>query len=139
MSSPKRGLSVAKTVRKVLLADDEAQVLDLLQATLASDPRYTLLVARNGDEALDLCRQEHPDLVFLDVVMPRRNGYVVCKEIKGDPSLRDTKVVMLSAMAQGADLDNAMRAGADGYVTKPFSPTALLQKVEGVLGLPPNE
>ena len=121
--------------KRVLIADDEAQILSLVQATLATDERYEVIVACNGEEAVSTCRERQPDLVFLDLLMPKMDGYAVCAELKQSPETRHIPVVMLTAMAQEADRRNAAKVGADGYMTKPFSPAALLSKVEEVLGL----
>ena len=121
--------------RKVLLADDEHEILDLLALTLEDDERYEVLLASDGQQALDLIQKEHPELVFLDVQMPRRDGISVCEEIRKAPSLSGTKVVMLTALAQEAEIDRALVAGADDYMTKPFRPTALHQKLLEALGI----
>jgi two-component system alkaline phosphatase synthesis response regulator PhoP len=121
--------------KKVLLADDEERILGLIKATLSGDPRYQVLLASNGADALELARAEHPQLVFLDMMMPKMDGLSTCREIKADPQTREAQVIMLTAMAQDADRRAAADAGADGYMTKPFSPTALLARVEEALGL----
>ena len=121
--------------KKVLLADDEERILGLVKATLGIDTRYEIILASDGQEALDACRKEMPDLVFLDLLMPKMDGYQVCREIKQSPETSAIKVVMLTAMAQEADRRTALKVGADYYMTKPFSPTALLSKVEEMLGL----
>ncbi|MDP3062591.1 MAG: response regulator [Chloroflexota bacterium] len=117
---------------KVLIADDEAAVVKLLLTTLGDDDRYRLLVARDGEEALQIARQEKPDLVFLDILMPKVDGFRVCRALKANPATAHMKVVMLTALAQDSDREEAIRAGADGYLAKPFSPTGLLEKVEDV-------
>ena len=122
-------------VRKVLVADDESEILDLLSLTLEDDERYSVLTARDGEEALRLCKEERPELVFLDVQMPRMDGVTVCENIRGDANISGMKVVMLTALAQEAEIDRALRAGADDYMTKPFSPTALHRKVLEAMGL----
>ena len=122
-------------MKKVLLADDEDGVLALVAATLGNDNRYSLLMARDGEEALALARKELPDLVFLDVMMPKMDGYAVCQALKQSPNPRHIKIIMLTAMAQDANRERARAAGADGYFTKPFSPTTLLEKVSDMLGL----
>ncbi|MEE8519689.1 MAG: response regulator [Dehalococcoidia bacterium] len=122
-------------VKKVLLADDEERILGLVQATLGTDDRYDILTAADGEEALETCRREHPDLVFLDLLMPKMDGYAVCRELKQDRTTSDIKVVMLTAMVQEADRRTALKIGADDYMTKPFSPTALMAKVEEMLEL----
>lgn len=121
--------------KKLVLADDEERVLGLLEATLGGDDRYQLILATDGEQALAACQAEKPDLVFLDLLMPRMNGYAVCRELKQSPETRCIKVIMLTAMAQDADRRTAMDIGADDYLTKPFSPIALMTKVEELLGL----
>jgi two-component system alkaline phosphatase synthesis response regulator PhoP len=94
-----------------------------------------VLLASNGAEALEIARKERPQLVFLDMMMPKMDGITACREIKADPATRDTHIIMLTAMAQYSDRRAAAEAGADGYMTKPFNPTALLAQVEEALGL----
>ena len=119
--------------RKVLLADDEEDILLLVSATLGGDDRYTLALARDGEEALRRAQEEKPDLVFLDVMMPKMDGFEVCRRLKSDKATAQVKVVMLTALAQELDEEKARAAGADYYFSKPFSPTALLDKVEELL------
>jgi DNA-binding response OmpR family regulator len=118
---------------KLLIVDDEAGIRSLVRMTLDSED-YEILEAREGKEALALALAEHPDLVLLDVMLPDRSGIEVCRELKSNPETSGATVVMLTAKAQLSDLGDAEAAGADGYFTKPFSPIALLQKVENVLG-----
>lgn len=120
-------------MKKVMLADDEEDVLALVTATLEGDPQYVILVARDGEEALEIARRERPDLLFLDILMPKKDGYEVCRALKASSITAGTKIVMLTALAQESDREKAIQAGADGYFTKPFSPTALLQKVEELI------
>ena len=118
---------------KVLLVDDEAKILALGCAALSRYPEYVTIVARNGEEALELCLTERPDLVFLDVMMPKKDGYTVCREIKGDPTIAHIKVVMVTAFAQQSTFIEATAAGADDYLTKPFRPSELISKAEQLL------
>ena len=120
---------------KIVIADDEKKILELLAMTLEDDERYQVLLASDGERALELCRTERPDLVFLDVQMPKMEGISVCSAIRADPVIYDTKVIMLTALAQESETDRALIAGADDYMTKPFSPTALHQKLLEALGL----
>jgi len=120
--------------QKVLLADDEEDILVLVSATLGGDDRYSLILARDGEEALQRAREDKPDLIFLDVMMPKMDGFEVCSILKSESDTKHVKVVMLTAMAQELDKQKAEQAGADFYFTKPFSPTALLNKVEELLG-----
>lgn len=119
--------------QKVMIVDDETPIVNLLLATLGEDDRYHLLVARDGEAALELARKEKPDLVFLDILMPKLDGFSVCQALKADPATARAKIVMLTALAQESDRQKAMKAGADGYLTKPFSPIELLEKVEDML------
>ncbi len=119
--------------KKVLLADDEEDILMLVSATLGGDDRYSLILARDGEEALTRAREEHPDLIFLDVMMPKMDGFEVCEQLKSDDGTKDIRVVMLTALAQEFDRQRADEVGADFYFTKPFSPTALLEKVDELL------
>lgn len=120
-------------MKKILLVDDEPQVLDLVAATFAGDDRYTVLTAGNADEAFKIALRERPDLIFLDIMMPHVDGYELCRRLKGNPTTSHATILMLTALAQEADMRRARVCGADGYFTKPFSPTTLLGKLEEVL------
>lgn len=119
--------------KTVLLADDEEDILMLVSATLGGDDRYSLVLARDGEEALNRAREESPDLIFLDVMMPKMDGFEVCRRLKSDSATSHAKIVMLTAMVQEADRQKATEVGADYYFSKPFSPTALLAKVDELL------
>ncbi len=119
--------------KKVLIADDEEGVLALISATLEGDDRIEVFLGENGEEALEMAMREKPDLVFLDIMMPKKTGYEVCQSLKQNPETAHTTVVMLTAQAQDADKQRAWDAGADDYFTKPFSPTRLLNKIEEIL------
>jgi CheY-like chemotaxis protein len=121
---------VSKTI---LLADDEDLIRLLVRTTIESE-QYRFLEAADGEEALELVRREHPDLVLLDVGMPRRNGFEVVEQIKRDPTTRDTIVVMLTAHGRDVDRLRGLDLGADDYFTKPFSPLDLLRKIRELLG-----
>lgn len=118
----------------VLLVDDDEDMMRLLEVTLQNAERYTLLTAREGEEALRLVRQTRPQVVFLDVMMPRMDGFEVCRILKEDPGTRDVKVILLTALTQERDRVKAQEVGADGYLTKPFSPTQLIDTVDHLLG-----
>jgi DNA-binding response OmpR family regulator len=120
-------------LKKLLIVDDEDGVRALVRMTLDSGV-YEIFEASEGFEALDLAREQRPDLVLLDVMLPDLSGMDVCRKIKDDPDLASTTVVMLTARAQTSDVGDAEEAGADGYFTKPFSPIALTRKVESILG-----
>ena len=123
-------------MKTILLADDEEIIISLVSASLSKRKDYDLVVAKDGAEAVELCREHHPDVALLDVRMPHLNGLEVCQMLKSDPNTADIRVVMLSAMVQESDIKQGMSAGADDYITKPFSPTALLIKIDEVLSHP---
>jgi len=118
-------------VRKLLIAEDEAGIRRLIRMTLESED-YEIIEAADGEEALSQARAELPELVLLDVMMPRRTGLEVCRLLKADESTTGMTIVMLTARAQEADLREARAAGCDDYFMKPFSPVALLRKVDEI-------
>jgi CheY-like chemotaxis protein len=122
---------------KILIVDDEDHIRLLIEQTLEEleDEGVLLLTASNGQEALDLIQAEKPDLVFLDVMMPKINGFEVCQTVKADPALPPVHIVMLTAKGQEFDKQRGQAVGADTYLTKPFDPDELLHKAAQVLGL----
>lgn len=121
----------------ILIVDDERHIRLLIEQALEDleDQGVELLTASNGEEALDVITTDHPSLVFLDVMMPKMNGFDVCHAIKHDLGLRDTYVVLLTAKGQEFDRQRGIEVGADMYMTKPFDPDQLLEKTVDVLGL----
>jgi len=117
----------------VLVADDEPGMRVLVRATLESD-RYEVIEATDGDEAWALIGAERPDLVVLDVMMPGRSGLELLEAIRQDPALRATKVVLLTAFRAQADVEAGLNAGADHYLTKPYSPMQLQRLIDEALG-----
>jgi CheY-like chemotaxis protein len=118
--------------KTVLVVDDESMLRRLVRATLRDRP-LRIVEAATGAEALTLARLAHPDLVLLDVGLPDMDGYAVCSGLKADPSTAGIKVVLLTARAQRNDLERGVAAGADAYITKPFSPQSLLSDVDKFL------
>lgn len=118
-------------MRKLLIADDEPGIRSLVKMTLESGV-YEIVEASDGVQSLALAKQHRPHLVLLDVSMPGMSGFEVCRAIRADPGLRDIRVIMLTAKAQDADIAEGKAAGADDYFTKPFSPVALIRKIEEV-------
>ena len=116
----------------ILIADDEPSLRLLVGATIASD-EYRVVEAADGDEAWDLLRQHHPAVALLDVSMPGRTGIELVRSIRADPGLAATRIILLTAKAQPSDRAAGLAAGADHYLTKPFSPLELLTVVERVL------
>lgn len=123
--------------KKVLIVDDEAHIRLLLEQTLDAllDAGVDILTADNGGDALAAIRDERPDLVLLDVMMPVMNGFDVCKAVKADPGLRATFVMMLTAKGQELDRATGAEVGADLYLTKPFDPDDVLARAAEVLGI----
>ena len=117
---------------KLLIADDEPAVRALVHTTLDREG-LAVLEAADGVEALEVIRREAPQMVLLDVMMPGMDGLEVCRRVKADPRTRHVVVVMLTAQSQELDRQRGLAAGADDYFTKPFSPLALLRKVEQVV------
>jgi len=115
----------------ILVADDEPYVQRSLEFVLKREG-FEVVTAVNGEDALRKIREFRPKIVFLDLMMPKMNGFEACKEIKSDPSLRDTYVIILTAKGQEADRDMGLRAGADNYITKPFSPKEIVQMVRSI-------
>jgi two-component system alkaline phosphatase synthesis response regulator PhoP len=122
---------------KILIVDDEPHIRLLIEQTLEDleDQGVELLLATNGEEALDVIQAERPPLVFLDVMMPKMNGFEVCHTVKREWGLQDVTIVMLTAKGQESDRQKGEAVGADTYVTKPFDPDELLELTEQILGL----
>jgi two-component system, OmpR family, phosphate regulon response regulator PhoB len=116
----------------LLIADDEPAILDLVRFTL-EDPQVRIVAASDGAAALDLAQQLRPDVALLDVKMPRLSGLDVCRRLRELPECAHTRVVLLTAAAQAEDRRRGLAAGADHYLTKPFSPLALLTLVRSLM------
>jgi CheY-like chemotaxis protein len=123
---------VSAVVATVLLCDDEEVLRQLVRATL-DNGEYSIVEATDGDESLELARRLRPDVIVLDMMMPGRSGLEVLQELRGDPNLGSTPVIMLTARARQADREAAAAAGADRYLAKPFSPLELISLVEELL------
>ncbi|MFC2059233.1 response regulator transcription factor [Chloroflexota bacterium] len=117
---------------KVLIVDDEPYVIRSLTFVLKAEG-YDVSSAANGEEAMALVRESKPALMFLDVMMPKKNGYEVCQEIKNDPALNDIYIIMLTAKGQEADRQKGLSLGADEFMTKPFSPMKVVETAKNLL------
>ncbi len=122
---------------KILIVDDEPHLRTLIQQALEDleDEGVDLFTASNGEEALETIREEEPNLVFLDVMMPRKNGFDVCHTVKKELGLNHIHIILLTAKGQEFDRQRGQEVGADLYMTKPFDPDALIAKARSVLGL----
>jgi DNA-binding response OmpR family regulator len=122
--------------KKILVADDEPNIVISLEYLLKREG-YTVLVARDGQEAINTIERERPDLVLLDVMMPKKSGFEVCQAVRSSDDLRGTKILMLTAKGRDTDVAKGSAMGADDYVTKPFSTRDLALKVAQMLGHAP--
>ncbi|MEG4323114.1 MULTISPECIES: response regulator [unclassified Microcoleus] len=125
-------------MKKVLIVDDEPNILILMEQALEKledEDDVELLTAKDGLEALNIIKEEKPDLVFLDVMMPKMSGLEVCNTVKNELGMEDVYIIMLTAKGQEYDKQSGMAVGANLYMTKPFRPKEVLLKAREVLGL----
>ena len=122
---------------KILIADDEKYIRLLLEQALEeiTDQGVELLLAVNGHEALDMIRKEKPELVFLDLMMPKLTGIEVCDAVKNKLDIRDSYIVILTAKCQAGDMQQGLKIGADAYMSKPFDLDEIIEKTKQVLGI----
>ena len=122
-------------MKKILIVDDEPLIRTLLEETLEDfeEEGVELLTADNGQEGWQLIQQERPEIVFLDVMMPRMSGYEVCQKAKQTPGLENIYIIMLTAKGQEVDRQRGNEVGANEYVTKPFDPDYIVERTEQVL------
>lgn len=123
---------MAPRAKRVLICDDDPVILRLLEVNLELEG-YDVLLAHDGAEAVEVARAEQPDLVILDIMMPKLDGYQTCAQLKGDDDTKDIPVIFLSAKAQQADIDKGKQFGVIDYLTKPFDPNDLIEVVERTL------
>ena len=118
---------------KILIAEDERDIRDLIIFTLRY-ANFDVVAASNGEEAVTLAKQELPDLILMDVRMPRMTGYEACAAIKLEPGLKNIPVIFLSAKGQDAEIQAGLQAGAVEYMLKPFAPDQLTARIQAILG-----
>ncbi len=118
--------------KKILIADDEKNIVISLEFLLRREG-FDVVVAGDGEAALQMIAEHHPDLVLLDVMMPKRNGYEVCQRLRERADWRQIKVIMLTAKGRDVEVSKGVSLGADLYVTKPFSNSELVAKVNALL------
>ena len=120
----------------ILVVEDEIDIAENLVALLAAKGHRASAVG-DGAQALERARKELPDLILLDVMLPRLSGHDVCRMLRADPKTAKIKIVMVTGLGRGGDVDDAFAAGADDYLIKPFDSARLFKKIEKVLGSPP--
>ena len=118
---------------KILVVDDEIYIVHILDFSLGMEG-YEVVTALDGEQALEKLKVEKPDLIVLDIMMPKLDGYEVCKAIKSDPVTRQIPVILLSAKGRNVDQKMGFDVGADDYITKPFSPRKLVERINAILG-----
>ncbi|MDM7916135.1 MAG: response regulator transcription factor [Candidatus Eisenbacteria bacterium] len=118
--------------KRILVVDDEIYIVHILEFSLTMEG-FTVLTASNGEEALRMIDQERPDLVVLDIMMPKLDGYEVVAALRKDEQFQSLPVILLSAKGRPIDREAGLAAGADDYITKPFSPRKLIEKIREIL------
>jgi CheY-like chemotaxis protein len=118
--------------KKILICDDDPAILRVIQVNLEVEG-YDVVTAHHGEEALEQAHAEHPDLIILDIMMPRLDGYETCERLKAADDTREIPIIFLSAKAQASDIARGKSYGVDEYLTKPFDPTDLIDVVERLL------
>lgn len=123
--------------KKILIVDDEPHLRLLIARALQDleDEGVELLIANDGEAGLELIQDEHPQLVFLDVMMPKKNGFEVCHAVKHELGMQDITIILLTAKGQEIDIQHGEEMGADLYLTKPFDPDDLLGRARAILGM----
>jgi two-component system alkaline phosphatase synthesis response regulator PhoP len=117
---------------KVLVVDDEEYIQHILNFSFGAEG-FEVITAADGEEAVTIARSEKPDIIVLDIMMPKMDGYEACRQIKGDPQTHNIPVILLTAKGREVDRKLGAEAGADDYVVKPFSPGRLIERVEGFI------
>ena len=117
---------------KVLVVDDEEYIQHILNFSFGAEG-YEVVTASDGEEGVSKAKDEKPDVIVMDIMMPKMDGYEACKQIKTDPQTKDIPVILLTAKGRDADRKLGSEVGADDYVVKPFSPGRLIERVEGIM------
>lgn len=117
---------------RILIADDEENIVISLEYLMKREG-FEVSIAPDGEQAMAMIRSERPDLVLLDIMMPKKSGFEVCQEIKADPDLKSVRIVMLTAKGRETEVAKGMALGADCYITKPFSTKELVERIRSML------
>src|SRR6188508_1969637 len=123
--------SMENKSRKVLIADDEPDILEILKYNLSNDG-YEVITAKDGDEALEKARRTLPDLVVLDMMMPKKNGVEVCQLLRSQAAFKETLIIFLTALSDEGTQIKGLETGADDYISKPISPKVFLSRVNAL-------
>ncbi len=118
--------------KRILLVDDEVDFVEVLRVRLENS-NYEVVVAYDGEEGLERAEREEPDLIILDIMLPKINGFDVCRKLKVDENFKNIPIIMLTAKFQANDIKFGMAMGADAYITKPFEPHLLIEKIRELL------
>jgi DNA-binding response OmpR family regulator len=132
MQSTPKPDPAASPMSRILIAEDNPQNAELVEAYLG-DHEFEIRIASDGDQTLQMVRTWHPDLILLDVMMPKISGFEVCKRLRADAATRDTAVLMITALDQSSDMERAVEAGTDDFLTKPINKSELLLRVRSLL------
>ena len=124
-------MSVSKG--RILVVDDEVYIVHILDFSLGMEG-YEVVTALDGEQALERVAQQKPDLIVLDIMMPKLDGYETCKVLKSREETRDIPIILLSAKGRNVDQKTGFEVGADDYITKPFSPRKLVERINAILG-----
>lgn len=121
-------------MKKIVIVDDDLAVRELVDATLGSE-NYNIFQAENGEQAIEIAKTEKPDLIIMDIAMPGGiDGFETTRILKSDPETKGSVIIILSGKSQDVERKKGFEVGADDYFTKPFSPLALIKKVEEMIG-----
>lgn len=128
----KKPLGAQEMAARILIADDEENIVISLEFLMKREG-FEVLIATDGEQAVEMIRSERPDLVLLDIMMPKKSGFEVCQEIRSDPALRSVRILMLTAKGRETEVAKGLALGADSYVTKPFSTKELVERIRSML------
>ena len=119
--------------KKILVVEDEETILELIGEIFSNIGDYIVLIARDGEEALRIAREDNPDIILLDIQLPKISGQELCKTMKSDPAMSHIKVLIISGGLQSSNLQKLQEGGADAFINKPFNYSALVEKIEELL------